>query len=168
MSSCRFCEIKIFLQLDTAGGNVKIPTPPSTSYLFHDVVLLNLLVSPRVFKSRSIRLIASSLLSPCQNNGTYVLKLHISPSAFILTKAGDYNSRDLQGSTGVVTLLLPSTRPQIFTYTVQLYSVEGAQHSFVSCLERKIHVPGPWLEEYQEGPAIEHPIRKIRPRGQLL
>ena len=120
------------------------------------------------FKSRSIRLIASSLLSPCQNNGTYVLKLHISPSAFILTKADDYNSRDLQGSTGVVTLLLPSTRPQIFTYTVQLYSVEGAQHSFVSCLERKIHVPGPCLEEYQEGPAIEHPIRKIRPRGQLL
>ena len=120
------------------------------------------------FKSRSIRLIAFSLLSPCQNNGTYVLKLHISPSAFILNKADDYNSRDLQGSTGVVTLLLPSTRTQIFTYTVQLYSVEGAQHSFVSCLERKIHVPGPWLEEYQEGPAIEHPIRKIRPRGQLL
>ncbi|CAH3157225.1 unnamed protein product [Porites evermanni] len=99
------------------------------------------------------------------NNGTYVLKLHISPSACIFTKADDYNSRDLQGSTGVVTLLLPSTRPQIFTHTVQLYSVEGAQHSLVSCLERKIHVPGPWLEEYQEGPAIEHPIRKIRPRG---
>ena len=107
----------------------------------------------------------SLLLSSCQNNGTYVLKLHISPSASIFTKADDYNSRHLRGSTGVVTLVLPSTRPQIFTYTVQLYSVDGVQHSLVSCLVQTIYVPGPWLEEYQEGPAIEHPIRKIRPQG---
>ena len=108
----------------------------------------------------------SLLLSSCQNNGTYVLKLNISPSAFIFTKADDYNSRRLRGSTGVVTLVLPSTRPQIFTHTVQLYSVDGVQRSLVSCLEQTICVPGPWLEQYQEGPAIEHPIRKIRPQGE--
>ena len=108
----------------------------------------------------------SFLLSSCQNNGTYVLKLNISPSAFIFTKTDDYNSRHLRGSTGVVTLVLPSTRHQIFTHTVQLYSVDGVQHSLVSCLEQTICVPGPWLKEYQEGPAIEHPIRKIRPQGE--
>lgn len=132
------------------------------------VILLYLLVSLRAFKTRLIRLIASSLLSRCQNNGTYVLKLHISPSAFIFTKADDYNSRHLRGSAGIVTILLPSKKSQIFTHSVQLYSVDGVQHSFVSCLERKIRVPGPRLEEYQEGPVIEHPIRKIRPRGQSL
>ncbi|XP_068753637.1 uncharacterized protein [Montipora capricornis] len=100
------------------------------------------------------------------NNGTYFLKVHISPSGLIFTQAEDYNfRRDLQGSTGIVILLLPSSIPKVFTFTVKLFSFDGDQDVFVSCLEQQIPLPGPWLEQYQEGPAIEHPIKKIRPRG---
>ncbi|XP_068757190.1 uncharacterized protein [Montipora capricornis] len=100
------------------------------------------------------------------NNGTYFLKVHISPSGLIFTQAEDYNfRRDLQGSTGIVILLLPSSIPKVFTFTVKLFSFDGDQDLFVSCLEQQIPLLGPWLEQYQEGPAIEHPIKKIRPRG---
>lgn len=65
---------------------------------------------------------------------------------------------------GIVTLLLPSVEPQIFENTIQLYSTDGGRN--VSCIHKKISVPGPWLNEYQEGPGIEKPIRKRRPKGQ--
>ena len=36
----------------------------------------------------------------------------------------------------------------------------------MSYIYKKISVPGPWLNEYQEGPGIEKSIRKLRPKGQ--
>ena len=73
-----------------------------------------------------------------------------------------------QGSTGVVTLVLPSTRPQVFENTVKLFSTDRARSRFVSCVHKRIFVHGPWMEEYQEGPEIERPMKKIRPNGNSL
>lgn len=88
-----------------------------------------------------------------QNNGEYNIAVRISPQGIIRTSI-----------MGVVTLLLPSAGPQIFEITIQLYSTERGRN--VSYIHKKISVPGPWLNEYQEGPGIEKPIRKLRPKGQ--
>lgn len=86
------------------------------------------------------------------NNGEYNIAVRISPQGIIRTS-----------NMGVVTLLLPSAGPQIFEITIQLYSTERGRN--VSYIQKKISVPGPWLNEYQEGPGIEKPIRKLRPKG---
>ncbi|XP_078360542.1 uncharacterized protein LOC144644867 [Oculina patagonica] len=92
----------------------------------------------------------------CVNNGEYFIRVHITPQGVFLTSA--------QGSsTGLVTLFLPSTRPQMFEVTMQLYSTDRGRN--VSYILKKISVPGPWLDEYQDGPGIEQPIRKLRPKG---
>ena len=93
-----------------------------------------------------------------QNNGEYSITFHISPHGMIRTSAHDSSIM------GVVTLLLPSAGPQTFDHTIQLYSTDRRRN--VSCIHKKISVPGPWLNEYQEGPGIEKPIRKLRPKGQ--
>lgn len=98
------------------------------------------------------------LLFYLQNNGKYIIAVHISPQGMIITSA--HNNSIM----GIVTLLLPSAEPQIFENTIQLYSTDGGRN--VSCIHKKISVPGPWLNEYQEGPGIEKPIRKLRPKGQ--
>lgn len=92
-----------------------------------------------------------------QNNGGYIITVHISPQGMIITSGHDSSIM------GIVTLLLPSTGPQIFENTIQLYSTDRGRN--VSYIHKKIPVPGPWLDEYQEGPGIEKPIRKLRPKG---
>lgn len=52
----------------------------------------------------------------------------------------------------------------MFDVTMQLYSTDRGRN--VSYIHKKIFVPGPWLDEYQEGPGIEQPMRKLRPKGQ--
>ena len=95
-----------------------------------------------------------------QNNGEYDIAVHVSPQGMITT------SRHDSSIMGVVTLLLPSARPQVFENTIQLYSTERGTN--VSKIHKKIWVPGPWLYEYQEGPGIQKSIRKLRPKGQTL
>lgn len=91
------------------------------------------------------------------NNGEYNITVHISPYGMIMTSAHDSSIE------GVVTLLLPSAWPQTFEHTIQLYSTDRRRN--VSCIHETISVPGPWLNEYQDGPGIEKPIRKLRPKG---
>ena len=98
------------------------------------------------------------LLFHQQNNGEYNITVHISPYGMIMTSAHD------SPIMGVVTLLLPSAGPQTFEHTIQLYSTDRRRN--VSCIHETISVPGPWLNEYQDGPGIEKPIRKLRPKGQ--
>ena len=101
----------------------------------------------------------------CQNNGEYFITVSVLPHGMIFTGAQDPNCRVLHVSTGVVTLVLPSTRPQLFENTVKLFSTGRARSRCVSCIHQRISVPGRWLEEYQEGYEIERPMKKIRPNG---
>ena len=105
----------------------------------------------------------SHFLLFCQNNGEYSITVNVSPHGMIFTDVQDNNFRVLHGSTGVVTLVLPSTRPQLFENQVKLFSTDRTR--CVSCIRQRIYVSGPWLEEYQEGPEIERPMKKIRPNG---
>lgn len=99
------------------------------------------------------------------NNGEYFIRVHVSPHGLVRFDTQDHGFRQLHGSTGVVTLLLPSLRPQLFDTTVKLISATRGRHRCVSYRHQEVSVPGPQLEEYQEGPGIDKAIKKIRPTG---
>lgn len=97
------------------------------------------------------------LLFYLQNNGKYIIVAHISPQGIIIPSA---HTNPIMG---IVTLLLPSAGPHVFETTIKLYSTDRGRN--MCYVHKKIPVPGPRLNEYQDGPGIEKPIRKLRPQG---
>lgn len=91
------------------------------------------------------------------NRGEYLIEVNISSPAVILTASQDR-------FTGLVTLLLPSVRPETFSHTVRLYTSMDRSRN-VAYFQKLFSVPGPRLEEFLEGSGIEQPIRKLRPKG---
>lgn len=91
------------------------------------------------------------------NRGEYLIQLNISSPAVILTSSQNR-------FTGLITLILPSTRPENFTHTVRLCSSLDRNRN-VDHFQKLFSVPGPHLDDFQEGPGIEQPVRKLRPKG---